>query len=364
MSIRLHVVDHEKNDGHQAGTLLNRSFYLDDVPRLMVLCRPFGHRPVIDGYDTTTTMTRDAARWVACRRCGVRPDPQGDLDPDQWKVGQRYPGPFAAVALPSKSSATTGTYTPPKVPGSWPPQPTTQINGQLVIGNGQCRSLGITLKVGNDSSENALGGHIALGRLGALHLSFGDFGRGVQRRLNSRTYESRVIQVAVHDRTLWWKAWAPRDSWSTGTPRWMNGATALDPRDRWLGPVRHDFEKIGQARPGRVTMPEGDTHDVTLLLEKVRTGRRRGRKAESWSVDWASRAGIPFRNHSWKGDGVHGSSVQVSAAAVERGRWPEEACALIAASVARDRSRYGWRPDVPYDWPQPDYNAEFDIEVI
>ncbi|WP_354643849.1 hypothetical protein [Kitasatospora camelliae] len=361
MSARLHIVDHEKIDGHEAGTLVNRSFYLNDMPRLILLCRIFGHRPVVDGYDTTTAMARSAARWVACGRCGVRPSPQGDLDPDQWRLGQRYPGPFSDAAPPTKTDAAPAPPARPQTPGPWPTQPTVTFSGQLVIGRSTYRTLGATLKVGNDGSENALACSLRLGRLGALYLSSGDYGRRIQRRLNAGTYESRVIEVAAHDGSLWWKLWAPRDSWTKGTPRWMDGNTVLNPIDRWLGPVRYSYEDVGPKRPGRVVMPEGDVHEVTLQLQRQRKGRRRGRSVESWTVDWTSSPGIPTRNHSWKGDEVLGSGTDVSDAAVDAGRWAEEACARIAAAMSRDRSHHRWRG--PSTFPQPEPEPDFDVEV-
>jgi hypothetical protein len=38
-----------------------------------------------------------------------------------------------------------------------------------------------------------------------------------------------------------------------------------------------------------------------------------------------------------------GSSVEVSDAAVNQGRWAEEACATIAVRVSAMRTRYRWR---------------------
>jgi hypothetical protein len=319
----------------------------------------FGHRPVVDGYGSGTDGHQ--ARWVVCRRCGVRPGPQGSLDATQWQIGQRYRGPLIPAVPPPLPKTLTAAvkYVAPKVPGLWPDRPTTQINGQLVVGRGEFRSLGVGFKVGNASSENALDCSVRLGRLGALYLSFGNHGRGVQRRLNSRTYESRVVEVTVHDGSLWWKVWAPQDSWAKGTPRWMDGSTVINPLDRWLGPVRASYEDVGPKRPGRVLMPEGDVHEVTLQLQRQRVGRKHSRPVESWVVDWEGR--IPFRNDSWKGDEILGSSTKVSAAAVDHNRWAQEACAQIAAHVARDRARYRWRGESSF--PQPDPDGDFDVQV-
>lgn len=344
--MRWHTIDYDKDDGHKAGVILNRGFWLNNLPRFIALCRLLGHRPGIDGYGPDTSSTR-AARWVACRRCGVRPAEQGDLSPVQWDVGQRYTGPFNDTPEPAKGD---DLYARSTIPGRWPAHPTGTVGGQLVIGR-SFSGAGISFKVGNAGSEHVLDASIRINPIGALYLHTEKHGTWLQRRLNPVGYQSRVIELSVHDGTLWWKLWAKRDEWTHGTPRWQDGSTTVNLLDRWLGPVRNEFEKVGPTVAGIVRMPEGDTHEVVLQLEKVRTGRRRGRKVESWSVDWESREGIPFRNNSWKGDNVLGSSVTVTSAAMERGMWPEEACAQIAASVARDRSRYGWRA------------PDFDIEV-
>lgn len=360
MSLRWHSIDHEKQDGHKAGTIANRSFWLDGLPRLILLCRTFGHRPVVDGYGPDSSSDR-AARWVACRHCGIRPNPQGDLDPANWSVGDRYTGPFNDAPPPARSKcfpmaiedASKGAraYTPPAIPGLWPTRPTGGFGGQLVLGK-SLSGASVGVKVGNPGSENVLAAHLRISPLVALYLHADDHGRWIQRRLNPRGYDSRVIELDIGMGRLSWKLWAKRDEWSKGTPRWQDGSTVINLLDRFLGPVRHAFEKIGSPTTGTVRMPEGDTHEVTLQLEKVRTGRKRGRKVESWSVDWRSGPGIPFRNHSWKGDEVFASSVTVTDAAMDRGMWPEEACAQIAAAISRDRSRYGWRA--------PDFDIEVD----
>ncbi|GGK90431.1 hypothetical protein Ppa06_57960 [Planomonospora parontospora subsp. parontospora] len=74
------------------GRLVDLSWWLG-VPRLLLVCRVLGHRPVVDGVDTP----RWSARWVACSRSGSRPSPQGDLDPTVWEIGRPYDGPFVVV---------------------------------------------------------------------------------------------------------------------------------------------------------------------------------------------------------------------------------------------------------------------------
>lgn len=360
MSLRWHTIDNEKQDGHRAGTISNHSFWLHDLPRLILLCRLFGHRPVVDGYGPDGSSDR-AARWVACRRCGIRPNPQASLDPARWIIGSRYSGPFSDTPPPTKAECLPMTiadaskhsraYIPSAVPGPWPTKPASVLGGQLVLGR-SLSGASIGFKVGNAGSENVLAAHLRINPLFALYLHTDDHGTWIQRRLNPRGYDSRVIELDIGNGRLSWKLWAKRDESSKSTPRWQDGSTVINLLDRWLGPVRHSFEKVGEPITATVAMPEGDSHQVQLQLEKVRTGRRRGRAVESWSVDWECRPGIPVRNHSWKGDEVLASSTTVTAAAVGRGMWPNEAVAGIAAHMSRDRSHYGWRA--------PDFDIEVD----
>lgn len=359
MSLRWHSIDHEQEDGHKAGTVTNRSFWLGGLPRLILLCRAFGHRPVVDGYGPDGSSDR-AARWVACRRCGIRPDPQAALDPAQWSIGARYTGPFSDTPSTTKAEP-SGPYIPPTIPGRWPAQPTGTIGGQLILGKSIVSGVGIEFKVGNAGSENVLAVHLRINPLFAIYLHAEDHGTWLQRCLNPRGYDSRVTGLDVGDGRLSWNLWAKRDEWSRGTPRWQQGSLVINLPDRWLGPVRYSYEDVGQKRLGRVVMPEGDVHEVTLQLQRQRKGRRRGRKVESWTVDWTSGPGIPTRNHSWKGDEVLGSSTEVSDAAVDGGRWAEEACARIAAHMSRDRSHHRWRGASTF--PQVDAEPDFDVEV-
>ncbi|MFI6886778.1 hypothetical protein [Streptosporangium canum] len=40
----------------------------------------------------------------------------------------------------------------------------------------------------------------------------------------------------------------------------------------------------------------------------------------SWSVKWDSEVAIPYRNHSWKGNPVTSSAVDVTTAVIDRNR--------------------------------------------
>lgn len=88
-------VDYGKRDGKRRGTLLNRGYFISGLPRLIPVCRLLGHRPVVDG--TQGIGTSKPSRWVCCDRCGIRPDPQGQLDPARWNIGDRYDGPLDGV---------------------------------------------------------------------------------------------------------------------------------------------------------------------------------------------------------------------------------------------------------------------------
>src|SRR3954469_3892605 len=89
--MRTYSVDYS-NDRPDPRCLINRGFWVHDVPRLIPLCRLFGHKPVVDG--TKGVGTSEPSRWVACDRCGLRTQPQGCLDPGQWNIGDPYTGPL------------------------------------------------------------------------------------------------------------------------------------------------------------------------------------------------------------------------------------------------------------------------------
>uniref|UniRef100_UPI00051853AE hypothetical protein n=1 Tax=Streptomyces capuensis TaxID=1464056 RepID=UPI00051853AE len=331
--------------------LLNRGFFVHETPRLMRVCRLLGHKPVVDGYDSAHGDER-RARWVTCGRCGVRPQPQGWLDADQWSLGQSYTGLFLAAA-PKRPSPTVVRQLARRgikpsslrqaLPGPWPERPEGAVGAQLIIG--RSRSLGFGFKIGNMGSEQPLAAHVSLGPLGALHVHTEGHGRWLQRLLNPTSYHSRVVDVSIHNGSLWWELWARRHEYSSRDPRWMHGNVKIDPRHYILG--KHQFESVqhGPDTPGVVHMPDGTSHPVTLKLEKWTRGRVRGRKTSTWEVDWSSEKGIPIRNHAWKGDEVFGSGVTVTAASVENGQWPQEACAAIAIQCAKDRARYDYQAE-------------------
>lgn len=323
--MRWYSIDNRKRDSSERrGTLINRSFWLHGVPRVMPLCRLVGHKPIVDGTSTP-------ARWVCCDRCGVRRSPQGGLDPDRWNIGDRFVDQDE-YGLRERA------------PGPWPATPKGEIGGQLVVGKSYS-GISAEVKIGNAGSEHTLAAHLKVSPFGALYLHTEGFGTWLQRRLNPVGYESRVIGISIHHGRAHWDLWAKRDSWSRTDPKWQQGSFRIDPRDILLGPARNSYEDIGEKVTTVVRMPHGDDHQVELQLQRCTHGRKHGHKQLSWSVDWTSRQGIPVRfDDGWKGGNIYGSGVKVSDAAVQAESWPYAAAAAIAEQMMRDRVRYGFRP--------------------
>lgn len=326
--------------------LVHRSFYASDLPRLMLLCRLFGHKPVVDGYDSKYGRPEERrSRWVACDRCGVRPEPQGHLNPDEWPLGTTYTGPFNGKHFPQQAAlqlAKRGMPAPPsKSPGAWPAKPTGGLAAELVIG--RSHSVGADFKVGNRGSENVLAAHIGLGPVGALYLSSERFGQWIQRRLNNEGYDSRETGFSIHHGRLWWNVWARRDEHRASDPKWMRGTLAVDPRHHILGPAKNRKVSETEKVPVTVYMPEGDTHNVLVHLEQWETRRTRGRARTYWLAQWASKNGIPVRNHDWKGDETYSCSWGIQGVTPDNPRWPYILAAKAAEQCTRDRARYGYR---------------------
>jgi len=296
--------------------LIDRGFWIHNLPRIVLTCRLRGHKPVVDG--TEGGPYRPGYRWVCCDRCGLRTNPQMELDPDRWSIGDPYPD------VPS---------------GAWPAARGT-LGGQLQLGRRRSATFAIHMEVGYGGSEDVLAAHVALGPLGALYLHTEGFGTGVQRRLNPVGYQSRVTELGVADALLYWRLWAPGDGWSQDTPRWRHGFTSVGVRDRLLGPVRFSYEVHAEAT-GTVRMPDGDDYPVTLRLERQTRKRKRGRAVRCWRADWSSLKGIPI---GFDGS-ISAASVPVSDAAIEEGgwaQWAHEACAAIAANISAERAKRGW----------------------
>lgn len=335
-----HSVDYRDRD-RKKQHLLHRGFWLHNLPRLMLACRLAGHRPVVDGFDSRTRA--DSARWVACDRCGVRGEPQGSLQPDIWRIGQRYTGPWRREDLPADPEerftalkSLKGAHYPP---GPLEAKPTGTLGGEVVVGGG-VKSLGFTLKVGNAGSTHTLALSVHLW-WASLYLHTERFGTWLQRRLNPTGYESKVIEVDVHSGHLWWKLWANRNGRSSSDPRWRSGWAQIDPRTLLLGEKRYAYTAYGASVTGMVRMPHGDQHQVLLQLQRRAYGRKRGRKQLGWTVEWECPTGIPAAP---RGGGLYGGGVDVTAAAAANGQWVTQATALIASKLTDLRTRHEWHP--------------------
>lgn len=342
--MRFHSVDyrHDQDYPPQPGTLLNRGFWIYEVPRLIPLCRLLGHKPVVDGVDFGTRGKK--SRWVCCDRCGIRPGPQGRLDPDTHHLGQRYHGPYSD-GLPENPQERARAVKELKdvhyPPGPWPDAPAGEIGGQLVLGR-SFGGVGVDVKVGNGGSEQVLAASIRAHHLFSLYLHTKSHGRWLQRRLNPTGYQSRVIELALRHRRLQWRLWCKRDESDCSTPRWRDGSIRVDPRDIALGPVLNRYTDVGDPVDVVVRMPHGDDHAVTVQLQKVHTGRKRWFKQQTWCADWTCREGIPTK----PGDRGHiiGSGVELSHSAARSKNWAAQAAAAIAAQMTEDRARYDYHP--------------------
>lgn len=368
--MRFHTFNYLRNDGRQRpGEHVSIGFWLHHVPRPLLLCRTLGHRPVVDG--TTGFRNQDPGhRWVACDRCGIRPEMQGNLDSTLWDIGQPYTDPFTSQAgadtSRTRAKETLASLSPDEVqdlkgdsiilaPGPWPARADGVLGGQLYL-NHKRGHASASVKVGNCGSEHTLAASVQVPGVGALHLHTERIGQWLQRRFNPVGYESRVTEVdlSLEDWSLRWRLWAPRDAYQAHTPRWRDGSLNLDLVERTLGPQRYSYTRHGLPVMGTVRMPDGDDHQVRLTLKRESHGRPGRRPAsERWMVQWTSRRGIPYRRHSWKGNETMGASVSVSDESVEHGRWALEACAAIALVIADKRTRYRWRPQ-----PEPEAALE------
>lgn len=342
------TVDYSK-DRPDPRVLMNRGFFLHGLPRLIAACRIFGHKPVVDGYDSKYgPEERRRSRWVICDRCGIRPDPQGNLDPDQWQLGQPYTGPLTGRHFPEQAAhqlAKRGiVHRTPTTPGPWPTRPESAVGAQVIIGRSNI--IGAHIKVGSSSSEQCLAANLSLGPLGAIYVHTEDHGRFLQRRLNGNqdlSTESRESGISIHGGRLSWTLWSNRDTWSKTDPAWMRGSFHIDPRHHLLGPLKNHKVSETDRVPAVVRMPEGDTHEVTVHLEQWERRRTRGRAQTYWMAQWDCKAGIPVRNHDWKGDETFSCSWPIRGVTPDNPRWPYVIAAAAAEDCSRERARYNYR---------------------
>lgn len=317
--MRCHSTDYQAEHGDTPRALLNRGFWCYQIPQLMLLCRLLGHVPVVDGTDTGRH-----ERWVVCDRCGMRPQPQGSLNPSRWSLGDRHDG------SPSEDDRIA--------PGSWPACSVGEIGGQLIIGR-SFSGLSIQAEVGCGGSEHTLAAHVQLHPLGALYLHTVGFGTWLQRRLNPTGYHSKVIGLSIGDGRLRWELWAKRNESSSTDPKWMRGSVRIDPRDIVLGERRYTYADVGQPVQAMIWMPHGDDHQITLQLQQQTFGRQRNKEQTAWTVRWHCKDGIPVKP---SGRYISRSGIKVSDASVESGSWSVEATAAIIHDLSIARSHYGY----------------------
>lgn len=340
------TVDYNKDRTSQR-SLMDRGFFLSGLPRLILLCRVFGHRPVVDGYNSQYGRQEERrARWVICDRCGIRPEPQGTLNPDDWNLGQPYTGPFNPTQPMSpivrKQLIRQGHDAGIRLPGSWPANPTGAIGAQVIIGRSGFVSAKV--KVGSGSSEQCLAANLSLGPLGAIYVHTEDHGRFLQRRLNggeSLSTESRVTGIDLHNGRLTWKLWAPRDTYFNDCPWWMGRSFAIDPRHYLFGKVTNRTVSTTEKLPATVRMPDGDTYEVTVYLEQWSTGRQRGRRRNHWTATWDCTPGASIPVGRGKDDSGGAFPIQHVTAATPD--WPDLVAQAVADHTARERARRNYQ---------------------
>lgn len=349
------IVNYQTRQGRPAkGRLLNRGFFLHQVPRLVLRCTLLGHRPVVDGYNSmpsTAAYLGRRMRWVACDWCGDRPDPRGSLDPQRWNIGDKYTGGFTNLLKPAELWQVKDREH--YLPGPWNDTDKARggLGAQLIIGR-QELGFGFELKVGNGGSEHTTAADFYAGWAGALLLhTTGGHGRWLQRRLNPDSRDgssspSRIIRLAVTRGRLQWRLWTPRDLLrsESGLPWWRDGEISLRILDKVLGRRLYERTPVPGGRVARfVRMPESE-YLVDLKLHAATSGRARGRtKKMPYEVDWSALGkGIPTEG-PLRGR-IVGSSVLVSDQSVAAGTWAAEATAAIAADIARSRTTHEWEP--------------------
>lgn len=342
----------ERDEDTTPGRLLNRGFWLHNVPRVILLCRLLGHRPVVDGVDYGHRPGGPRSRWVCCDRCGIRPEPQGSLDPERYRIDEPYTGPWGPP-LPAthreRARAVENLKDAHYPPGPWPSSPSGSVGGQLLLGRGYS-GIGFSVKIGNPGSEQVTAASVHLQPLGSLYLHTERHGRWLQRRLNPHGKESRVIEVGVDTSIvrsgglIRWRLWADRDGYSRTQrqPAWRDSSRHICPAEWLLGPMDIQRSDVGDPVIVTVRMPHGDDHQVTLRLQQVRAGRTHGRKSQRWEVEWDCPGGIPTRNHS--DSRITGGHVPVSPADVRHRGWQHTAAAALASQMTARRLGF-WVPE-------------------
>lgn len=343
----------DRERGQTRGRVVYWRWWLHGVPRLLLLCRVFGHKAVVDGVGDPDAESRRrglVSRWVCCDRCGDRPNPQGSLSPTYRNIGDRYRGPMDGSAVEIDRAVM-------RRPGPWGWMPRGVVGGEIVVGAGH-GGLGWELKIGNAGSEHTLALAVHFGWLGALYLHTEQIGVWLQRRLNPTGYESRLIGFEIGWLDLRWKLWAKRNSSSHNDPWWQEGRIRFNLLDRLFGPKRYSYENIDEPATVVLRMPHGDDHEVKLQLQRQTHGRRRQirRRPVKWLVDCDIHGGVPVKRGS--SSGVWGCAVEIPTGIGRRdhpdpwhtGQWIGVGLAALALRLSNDRARNGYPaigPSVP-----------------
>ena len=89
-----------------------------------------------------------------------------------------------------------------------------------------------------------------------------------------KDYESKEIDISMHDGAIWWNFWTSSMSWSSKTPKWRYGNFSF--ADFFLGKNKYSSMVI-EERDVLIPMPEGNYLAKIKLCEDMWT-RRIGRK--------------------------------------------------------------------------------------
>lgn len=200
------------------------------------------------------------------------------------------------------------------------------------------------LHVGTRGSETPFDGHLTVLGTG-IYWGVENGGRLADwlTREERHKWEGRDLQVAIHHRSLWLKAWVHPDTWERDEfAKWRSGSWPINPLDVLYGQPRYWCEDVDIAEID-IELPEG-TYPVTATLQRQTFGRPKlSRRESKWTVDVEAPKGIPDRydkSGGWKGDRVYGFGVGLRS---RRDDWPVDAKAAITAQILKDRADSGFR---------------------
>lgn len=196
------------------------------------------------------------------------------------------------------------------------------------------------LHVGSKHSETPIDAHVILLGAGAyFNTSIG----GSLAQLLTRG-KSKDLEVVWHGSRLWWKLWTRGDgNHVVGQyPYWREGSTVVNVLDRILGRRRYRYTDVDKVET-TITLPEA-VYPVTFKLQRCSYGRERGRRIESWNVDWSCYPGIPSApdRDGWKDGRVQGSGFTIPTDEA----WLYRALHGLAAWVNTERMRTGYTPEL------------------